>query len=326
MGNILNFPDLQQFNSRSRILIADSHVSDIANLRRLLLNLGYEVLLASDGIEAVGLIERDKPDLIILDADLPGYNGQELCTLLKNSDFTASIPVMIQSHHTDDALMSSCLHSGADDFLFKPYDRYTLQAKVRTLINMRHLSEELDRAERVIMALSMAVESRDPNSTGHSSRMAELGEQLGRALALSEDEIRIITRGAMIHDIGNVAVPESILLKPDTLHQNEAIEIHRHTSAGYNICKPLRSLSRIREIVRWHHEHLDGSGYPDGLRGDQIPVTVRVVSVLEVYDALGRNRPFRNAHSDEECREILLSEVRRGWWDSEIIGTLFDIL
>jgi putative two-component system response regulator len=207
---------------------------------------------------------------------------------------------------------------GADDFLSRPVDRTELLARVRSLLRLKHRTDELERAESVLFSLARSIEGKDPYTHGHCERLADYSARLGQQLGLAEDQITALRRAGIVHDVGKIAVPDAILLKPGRLTPDEWTIIREHSAVGERICAPLKSFRFVLPIIRHHHEKLDGSGYPDGLRGDAIPIAARVLQIVDVYDALTTDRPYKKAFSITDALQTMKEEVSQGWWDPHI--------
>jgi putative two-component system response regulator len=209
---------------------------------------------------------------------------------------------------------------GGTDFLFKPCDLVELEIRVRNLIEFRRLTLELDSAEQMVFSIARTVEARDPDTSDHCERLAQLSVHLGERLGLDEDDLTALRRGGYLHDLGKVGIPDSVLLKPGPLTEDEWVVMKGHVEIGVQICSPLRSLSPVLPLIRHHHERYDGSGYPDGLAGDRIPLLARVFQVVDVYDALTNDRCYRKALSRDKALSIMHQETAQGSWDPEIFG------
>ena len=304
--------------SQQTILIADDHESSLAGLEGLLALEGFQVTTARDGEMALAEFYRRRPDMLLLDVSMPKLNGIDVCRRVKNNPETRLLPVVLITGMTATQERVAGIEAGADDFLTKPVDRVQLVARVRSLLKQKAYTDELERAESVLFALARSIEAKDPYTEGHCERLADYSSRLGQHLGLSKQEVTALARAGIVHDIGKVAVPDAVLLKPGPLTQEERRIVQGHPAAGENICAPLRSFHLVLPIIRHHHEKQDGSGYPDGLRGEQVPITARVLQIVDVYDALTTSRPYKLALGPREALNVMQDEVSRGWWDPAI--------
>jgi putative two-component system response regulator len=302
------------------ILIADDHESSRVGLHGLLSLEGYNVVTASDGENALAEFKRIQPDLLLLDVNMPRLNGMEVCRRLKNNPETFLVPIVLITALTAIEDRVAGIEAGADDFLTKPVEREQLLARVRSLLRQKAYTDELERAESVLFALARSIEGKDPYTEGHCERLADYSSRLAEYMGLPAPQIKALRRAGIVHDIGKVAVPDSILLKPARLTRSEKLILRRHPVVGERICAPLKSFQLVLPIIRHHHEKMNGSGYPDGLKGEQIPLTARVLQIVDVYDALTTERPYKRALSIEEALRTMRSEIRKGWWDERIFN------
>ena len=300
------------------ILVADDQSSNRELLEELLTMQGFTVITASDGAAALEELARVQADLVLLDVMMPGLNGFEVCERIKNNPETYLIPVVLITALSDKQDRIEGIKAGADDFLTRPVDRTELLARVRSLLTLKHRTYELERAESVLFSLARSIEGKDPYTHGHCERLSDYSARLGEHLGLTQDEIIALRRAGVVHDIGKVAVPDAILLKPGRLTEEEWKLVREHPLVGERICAPLRSFRLVLPIIRHHHEKLDGSGYPDGLRGEAIPVTARVLQIVDVYDALTTERPYKKAFPVNDALQTMKQEVAKGWWDPQI--------
>jgi putative two-component system response regulator len=229
--------------------------------------------------------------------------------------------VLLTSLNSDDDRIHGIM-CGADDFLTKPVNKHELLARVHSLLRLKQFTDDLDNAETVLFSLALGIEAKDPYTEGHCERLSKYSVSLAEKLGLPEHLRVALRRGGLVHDIGKLAVPEHILLKPGPLTPEERKIMEQHTIAGERICAPLRSFRHVLPIIRHHHEKLDGSGYPDGLRGEQIPLTARILQITDIYDALTTDRPYRKALPVKEALAIMREEVKRGWWDGSLLNEL----
>lgn len=288
-------------------------------MRRVLAADGHEVLEAADGPLALAAARDGAPDVVVLDVVMPGMDGFETCAALKRRPETRLTPVVLVTALSDRGHRLRGIEAGADDFLTKPVDVVELTARVRSLVRLKRYMDEMDSAESVLVSLGLTIEARDVGTEGHCERLATYAAALGGALGLGEDELGALHRGGYLHDIGKVGVPDSVLLKPGPLTPQEFELMKAHTTIGDRLCGPLRSLHQVRAIVRHHHEKLDGSGYPDGLRGDDIPLLAQIIGVVDVYDALTTARPYKAAMGRDEACQELFREVRCGWRQRRLV-------
>lgn len=308
------------------ILIADDHESSLSALEGLLALEGFEVVTAPDGEAALTAFHRGQPDLLLLDVKMPRLSGFEVCRRIKNDADTRLIPIILITAMTATEDRLAGIQAGADDFLTKPVDREQLIARVKSLLKQKAYTDELERAEAVLFALARSIEGKDPHTEGHCERLAEMSGRLGEFLGLDGPQVQALRRAGVVHDIGKVAVPDHVLLKPGPLTKKERALVERHPVVGEGICAPLRSFQLVLPIIRHHHEKLNGTGYPDGLKGDAIPITARVLQVVDVYDALIAARPYKRAMTPVEALALMEEEVRRGWWDPEVFALFVEML
>ena len=301
------------------MLVVDDQASNRNFIRRVLEREGHEVLEASDGARAVELAREAAPDVILLDVMMPGLNGFDACAAIKRRPETRLTPIILVTALAKREHRLNGIEAGADDFLTKPFDVHEMTARVRSLVRLKRYVDEMDSAEAVLMSLAMTIEARDTITEGHCERLATYATTLGRALGLDEDDLAALHRGGYLHDIGKVGVPDAVLLKPERLTPHEFEIMKAHTTIGDRLCSPLRSLQKVRHIVRHHHEKLDGSGYPDGLRGSDIPLLAQIIGVVDVYDALTTARPYKPAMTSGNACDELRREAELGWRDRELV-------
>lgn len=313
-------------SSTPRVLVVDDVAGNVILAKALLERENVAVITASNGAEAIEAVARERPDLVLLDVMMPGLDGFETCRRLKAEPDTRLLPVVLLTAlgRIEDRIEG--LNAGADDFLTKPFHPSELRARVRSLVRIKQYTDELDTADSVIMALALTIEARDSSTNGHCQRLAAYATALGERLGLNADELAALERGGFLHDIGKVGVPDAILLKPGRLTEAEFDVMKAHTLIGDSLCGELRTLHPVRPIVRGHHERLDGSGYPDGLSGDAIPLVAQVMGVVDVFDALTTARPYKAAFSAERACEELLREADRGWRRGDLVETFIEML
>jgi putative two-component system response regulator len=306
-------------SKRGIILAADDDEANRELVSALLSAEGYNVVCAANGRQALDRLQSESIDLALLDVMMPRPTGFEVCQAMKSKPETRLIPVILLTSLNSDADRIHGIMCGADDFLSKPVNKQELLARVHSLLRLKHFTDELDNAETVLFSLALTIEAKDPYTEGHCDRLSKYSIALGEKLGLSEELRLALRRGGLIHDIGKLAVPEHILLKPGPLTPEERKIMEQHTIVGERICAPLRSFRHVLPIIRHHHEKQDGSGYPDGLKGAQVPLTARILQVTDIYDALTTDRPYRKALPAEKAFAIMREEVKRGWWDGAIL-------
>lgn len=304
------------------VLVVDDIDANARLLERLLAREGHRVLFARDGGEALDRVRRDQPDLVLMDVIMPTLDGFETCRRLKSDPATRLVPVVLITALQSSRDRVKGLEVGADDFLTRPVNTAELTARVRSLLRIKRFTDELDSAESVILSLALTIEARDVSTEGHCQRLARYGVTVGRELGLAEEDLIALAKGGYLHDVGKVGIPDSILLKTSKLTVDEIGVMQQHTVIGDRLCGELRSLKRVRPIVRYHHERLDGTGYPEGLHGDQIPFLAQIMSVVDVFDALTTARPYKSALSLDRAAEELEGERARGWRNPTIVDTV----
>jgi putative two-component system response regulator len=309
-----------------RILVVDDQPSIAGLMSQLLIMRGYDVITASSVAEAEAEIRRQPPDLILSDVLMPGKSGYDFCRECKENPATRLIPFVLITGLSDSSDKLRGIEVGADDFLNKPVLAEELSARVKSLLRLKEFTDELETADSVLCTLGLIVEGRDPYTEGHCERLAQHAVALGHHLGLDGDSLVALRRGGYLHDLGKIAVPDEILKKGTNLAPREWEIMKLHPITGENICKPLKSLRLVLPIIRYHHEHSDGSGYPEGLRSGQIPLLPRVLQVVDVYDALTTARPYKPPHSHDQAAQTMRQEARAGLWDMQLVHEFFTML
>lgn len=308
-----------------RVLIAEDDPSNRDLLTHAVEVLGYHVQAVADGEAAWEAVQVGLPDLILSDVTMPGLDGFGLCRRLKADPRTRLIPVILITGIGDEHKLEG-IEAGADDFLGKPVSLNELRVRMRSLIRMKAFTDELESAEAVLMTLAASIEAKDPYTEGHCERLAALGRSLGLAMGADQELLTALQRGGYLHDLGKISVPEHILVKSGSLTAEEWEIIQQHPVTGERICRPLRSFRAVLPIIRHHHEKWDGSGYPDGLAGEAIPLGARILQVVDVFDALTTDRPYHRALPWPEALAVLDAETKRGWWDGRIVRVFHEVV
>jgi len=307
-----------------RILVVD----DLAENREILVDLlgteGYILDTAQDGEEAVQKALAAPPDLILMDVSMPRLTGFEACRRLKADERTHLVPIVLVTGLVAREDRIQGIAAGCDDFLTKPVDSEQLMARTRNLLRTKSLVDELEQAENVLVSLANALDAKDNYTRGHSERVAKYAEALGVAVGLGRLECRNLRRAGLLHDIGKIGTNLEYLHKPGPLTTAEYEEVKKHPVVGYEICRPLRTMAPLLTLIRGHHERLDGRGYPDNLRGEQVPVSLRCLTVADVYDAITSDRSYRKALPRERALQIMRDEASTGMWDARLVDLFFD--
>jgi putative two-component system response regulator len=309
-----------------RVLIVDDNPSIARLLRQSLLAEGYAIDLAEDGQAALERVATKPPDLILLDVGLPQITGDEVCRRIKSNPATYLIPIVMVTAQGETQTKLQAWEYGADDFLTKPFHLAEVLARCRSLLRIKRLVEERDSAESVVYALARTVEAKSPYTLGHSERVAQYSVYLAQALGVDDRQLEVMRKGALLHDIGKISIPDEILNKPGALTREEYDIVKGHAATGAHIVEPLHSVREAVPLIRSHHERLDGRGYPDGLVGDAIPTLVRILSVADIYDSLSSDRPYRAPIPHELCLDMLHDNARGGGLDLELVRVFSKIV
>jgi putative two-component system response regulator len=310
--------------SAKSILLVDDEIRMAQDVKVLLEKEGYTVTIVPNGKRAMEEIKENPPDLVLAEIVIRHVNGFDLCRYIKTDPITKDIPVILITglQRPDDKIKG--IHVGANDFIGKPFDPMELKVRVASALEMKMLQATLVNVDEVIFAFSRAVEARDPYTRGHSERVGRYAMRLAAALGLDAAYQAVLMNGAILHDIGKIGVRDSVLLKGDRLTQDEFEEIKKHPAIGLQICAPLKSSRPLLNIIAYHHEKMDGSGYPYGLIGNTIPFEARIAAIADTFDALTSDRPYRKALRTVEACHILESGIETHY-DEDILPIFIDI-
>jgi putative two-component system response regulator len=328
--NAVYFLDKEQpsvVEQQFKILIVDDDPRNVKLLGAILAPLNHEIIKAYNGEEALSLMKKLDIDLVLLDIMMPCMDGYEVCRRLKRSEATRLVPIVMVTALDDMDARIRGIKAGADDFICKPPNRIELMARVNSLLRVNKLNKKLTSIENILISMANAVEAKDVYTKGHTQRVADMAMALGKKMGLSVNEIDALRLGGILHDIGKLGVPREILNKPGPLNSEEWQVVKHHPAEAYKICLPLeRTLGPALEAIRHHHEKIDGSGYPDGLKGDEVSVLARILSVVDIFDALDSDRPYRKGMPRKKTFEILHREADEKKLDAKIVGHLADML
>ncbi|MFA5975699.1 MAG: HD domain-containing phosphohydrolase [Elusimicrobiota bacterium] len=303
----------------AKILLVEDDPQAAGILEPILISKGFSVAVARDGVEGLEKVKILSPDILLLDVHMPRMDGMEVCRRVKADPATRLIPVVMLTAFSDLDKKLTALEAGADDFVNKPYNALELLTRIKSLLRVKYLNEQLDCAEDVLFSMARAIEAKDSYTQGHVERVSRLAMGLGERLSLSDEELDSLRKGGVLHDIGKIGIPDRILNKAGPLTTEERLIVRMHPVQGAKICEKLKSIRGAVPIIRHHHERLDGTGYPDHLSGDEIPVLARIMTIVDIYDALTTTRSYRKRLPQEVALEILWDEVNKGWWDKRIL-------
>ena len=309
-----------------RVLVVDDQAHCCDLMVRLLSADGFSVDVAVDGESALGYIAEHAPDVVVLDIGLPDINGIDLCRAIKRGAGTRLTPVVLVTGLADREHRLAGIEAGADDVLAKPFDTDELRARLRSLVRVKRITDDMESAEAVLVSLALTVEARDAYTEGHCERLARYAVALGAELGLDETDLAALRRGGLLHDVGKVGVADSLLLKPGSLTPDEYDLVKKHVIIGERLLFDLRTFAAVRPIVRSHHERLDGSGYPDGLTGADVPLLAQIVAIADIFDAVTTDRPYRAARSTAAACAELGAEARRGLMSRDLVEAFIRVL
>jgi len=309
---------MRDSQTEATVLVADDEDASQRELRALLERGGYRVITAGDGAAALRTLAAHDCNLVLCEAVLPDMDGFEVCRAIKHAPATHEIPVVLLMSSDDEVQRERAIQAGADDVAVRPIDRARLLALTRVQLRIAGLNGQVNRLESVVVTLARAVEDRDHSSAGLAEKVAHWAMQLGTALQLPEDQLTLLYRAALLHDVGTVSVPVDVLSKQGRLDPGEFSQVRRHPIVGEEILSALPSAEQVLPAVRHHHERIDGAGYPDGLGGEDIPLFARIIAIADAYVAMSNDRPYRPRRTrDEVIRTLRQGEGKQ--WDAALV-------
>jgi putative two-component system response regulator len=294
-------------------------VGGCEEIRGAVEDFGLRLHCAADEAEAAATMRVSTVDIVIAEASLADGAGLDFCRLLRADPRTELVPVLLVAAGGGVGMEIAAMGCGADALLMRPFHPAALRMRLRSMLRRKAAVDRREDSEAVLLALARAVEQRDNVTAGHGDRLAAIGVAMGIALGLGGDQLLALHRGGYLHDIGKIGLPDSILFKTAPLTADEWALMRTHTVRGEEICRPIRTLAPVLPIVRSHHEHWDGSGYPDGLAGHEIPLLARVMQLADVYDALTSERSYKQAMSPADALLLMREEEARGWYDPDLM-------
>jgi putative two-component system response regulator len=311
---------------KPKILIVDDNPTNVELLQAQLKSYSYDLITAFDGDSALKKIEENPPDLVLLDLMMPKISGYEVCQKIKSDKKTQFIPVIVITALKELEDKLKAIEMGADDFLMKPFNKVELVTRVKSLLKLKELYDDVDNSESIIFTLAEMLEAKDVYTRGHSERVAKYSVMLARQIGLNEHDQEMIRRGALLHDVGKIGIREIVLNKPEKLSKEELAHIRSHPARGCEICRGLKSLAPVLPIIRHHHERFDGLGYPDGIGGKELNLGPRIVSIADTFDAMTSNRPYRKGILPGEAIKLIEREKLTGQWDPELVDQFIQLV
>ncbi|BAQ62488.1 circadian input kinase A [Geminocystis sp. NIES-3708] len=310
----------------SKIMVVDDQPLSLLHAVDLITYQGYNVIENSDSNRVLSLAFEEQPDVILMDIFMPEIDGLELAKMLKLQPQTKSIPIVLMSVADDPELWQKALQIGVEEIILKPLDHNSLSPKLKILAQQKRLNEGLDQTQKVLLSLAMAIEARCINSHQSPLKLANLAMSFGQYLNLCDQNIDDLVLAAYLHDIGTVGIPEHILGKTTQLTTTEKKIIDQHVIIGEQICQPLYNRPNLLAIIRHHHEKWDGNGYPDKLATENIPYLAQVFQMVDIYDALTRERIYKPAYSQEQALAIMEEEMVKGWRNPKLFAQFKDFI
>ncbi len=311
---------------KARILVVDDNATNIDLILKQLQGNPYTFERAENGHEALEKVRKWNPDLVLLDLMMPVMSGYEVCRTIKADKELRFIPVIVITALSELEDKLKAIDMGADDFLIKPFNKLELATRIRSLLRLKALYNDLDSSENILFSLAKALEAKDPYTRGHSERVARYSRLLARAAGLSEMDQEHIWRGGLLHDIGKIGIREAILHKPGPLSTEEMDHVRLHPQKGFEICLPLKSLAPSLTVIKSHHERFDGCGHPDRLECEKIPLMARITAIADSFDAITTDRPYRKGIHFSEAIKVFEAEKNTGQWDPKLVAEFIKLV
>ncbi len=312
--------------SGPHMLVVDDDPQIRGMLARLLSRFGGSVIQAATADEGLEALRGAPPDLVLLDIHLPDRKGHDVLGEIRARADLRLVPVVILSGTATREDRLRAIREGATDFIAKPFDAEELTTRLQTLLQLKSFTDTLEEAEKVIVALAQTIDARDPYTAGHSERVSIYAGALGVQIGLPEPELSALRQGCLFHDLGKIAIRDEVLLKPGPLTPAEYEEMKRHPVLGRDLLQPMKTLARALPVVYHHHERFDGSGYPDGLKGESIPLIARAASIADVFDGMTTDRPYRDGLPGRDALDQLDGEARTGLWDRALVDVFRGVM
>ena len=312
--------------SRKRALIATDRRTEMVILTSLVSECDCEIVRTEDAQCIESQVKKYAPSLAIIDASMKGLDASSLLSILRSDELTKNLRILALVPYAQPALEQELLAGGADEVITSPFSGEVLAARVRDAVRRHEIEEDAANMGKMIFTMVSSFEARDISTKGHPERVARASRRLGERLGFTPKEQETLFKGGMLHDIGMLKVPKGITDKPGQLTSEEYETLKLHAVWGERMCHGVHYLHDVMPIIRHHHEQMDGHGYPDGLRGEEIPKLARVVAIIEVFDALMSDRPYRSRMPQKDAMRYLQEYASRNWLDSKFVTEFLDMV
>lgn len=312
--------------STYKLLIVDDDKAQRALQKEILQQHNHIVFEAENAEQTLSFLKNNDVDAVLLDKYMPRMDGDTLCFKIRNELGLELLPIIIVTGTNDRNELVKSLNAGANDFIFKPFNPAELVARVSAAAKLKRVTDQLDDMESMLFSLARMIEAKDEHTGNHCERLARISRLFGEKLGLKEDQLKALEKGGVLHDIGKLGIPDSILMKPGKLDDTEREIMNTHPLIGYQLCGNLKSMKTTAPIILSHHERWDGSGYPQGLKGNDIPYIAQIFQLVDIFDALTYERPYKPALSVEKAIEIIEAETEKGWRNPELVKKFVDFV